>query len=233
MGDIMERPIIGIVARPDWNGDHVSSQVVYEYYRKAICECGGNPILILPPQLLDYNEVPLRETPPLTEEEQRMIRQVVSLCDGILMPGGDRIYYYDDYIYEYSLEQNMPILGTCMGLQIMVKHHMPQSLQKIESSINHKQWNIPYVHDVVVESDSMLYSIVGEEKIPVNSYHTYQVIDTNLRVSATAVDGVIEAVEIPEKDFVLGVQWHPEKIMQEPSSRKIIEAFIEACKRDK
>jgi putative glutamine amidotransferase len=60
-------------------------------------------------------------------------------------------------------------------------------------------------------------------------YHVTYI--NNFIVSAYSPDGLIEAIELPDKDFVLGVQWHPEKMVKyDVYANKIIDGFIEKCK---
>ena len=85
-----------------------------------------------------------------------------------------------------------------------------------------------------MEKGTLLYDIVGTEKLMVNTLH-HQAVDKIapcLVPCAKADDGLVEAVYDPEKAFLLGVQWHPEMIFgHEENSIKIGKAFVEACKK--
>ena len=86
-------------------------------------------------------------------------------------------------------------------------------------------------HDVTVRSDSLLHAITGSLRFPVNSAH-HQAVDRlapALAVTATAADGVIEAIEDRAHRFVLGVQWHPEYGISD-ADRLIFAAFVEAAR---
>ena len=103
---------------------------------------------------------------------------------------------------------------------------------KNEVDINHFKRGEKYVHKLNIKKDTLLYKIIGKEEITVNSRHNYH-IDTinNLKVSAYSEDNLIEAVEVSNKKFVLGIQWHPESMLDyDDSANKIIEAFINSCK---
>jgi hypothetical protein len=67
---IVSKPVIGIVGRPDTSNDGYPLISVSESTRKAVIRCGGNPILILPPQMIDYQNTPSKEMVPMTEEEK-------------------------------------------------------------------------------------------------------------------------------------------------------------------
>jgi len=135
-----------------------------------------------------------------------------------------------------------PILGICYGLQILNVHRAGSLVQHIESPINHEAGRkVAIAHDVVVEDGSILARIVTEGngkqgKLPVNSSH-HQSADSvgkGLRVSARCPeDGIIEALEGTDPDhFVLAVQWHPERSVDEDgASRAIFETYMRAATR--
>ena len=88
------------------------------------------------------------------------------------------------------------------------------------------------MHEVQVKRGSLLFSITGLERFSVNSRH-HQGIRTLgkcLRVNATAPDGLIEGIELPDEAFVLGVQWHPETLSDRyPEHQRLFDAFVRAC----
>src|SRR5437870_5446673 len=93
-------------------------------------------------------------------------------------------------------------------------------------------------HEVWVEKDSLLAKLLGDRLIgadtcEVNSRH-HQAVKTvaaGNRVTATAPDGVIEAIEDPAARFCLGVQWHPENFWRTGEFRALFEGFLEAANR--
>ena len=87
-------------------------------------------------------------------------------------------------------------------------------------------------HNVRLESGSLLKGIIGQDEFEVASYH-HQAIDQaapDARVTAWAPDGLIEAIELDENPFWLGVQWHPEWDRNSDATKKLFAAFIEACR---
>ena len=90
-----------------------------------------------------------------------------------------------------------------------------------------------YSHYVNVEKNSLLESIAGQTEFKVNSFHHQAVrnVVSPFIVTARASDGVIEAIESTEHQFVLGVQWHPEPLAlnEDHISKAIFQRFIEAC----
>ncbi|MBQ6283142.1 MAG: gamma-glutamyl-gamma-aminobutyrate hydrolase family protein [Bacilli bacterium] len=191
----LTKPIIGIVGRKDNEIIKVNNSIV-----KAIIKCGGNPILILP---------------------SNRLKDILKICDGIVMPGGTDIYDYDKYICNYAIENDIPLFGICLGMQIMVN--------TIELNIkNHNN----VTHKITTIKGSIIGKIIGNSYV--NSRHNYHVVDVgNYKVTAYSDDGIIEAIEYPNKKFNIGVQWHPEDMIDfDIKQFNLIKEFINAteCK---
>ncbi len=148
----------------------------------------------------------------------------------------------DELLLGNAYAQRKPILGICYGLQILNVHRAGSLVQQIQSPINHEAGRkVAIAHDVVVDEGSVLARIVTEGngnrgKLPVNSSHHQSAdsIGKGLRVSARCPeDGIIEALEGTDPDhFVLAVQWHPERSVDEDAaSRAIFSAFVRAATR--
>lgn len=148
----------------------------------------------------------------------------------------------DGLLLANAYEHRKPILGICYGLQILNVHRAGSLIQHIESPVNHEAGRkVAIAHDVVVEEGSVLAQIVNEEKrnrgkLPVNSSHHQSAdnVGKGLRVSARCPDdGIIEALEGTDPNhFVLAVQWHPERSVDEDAaSRAIFSAFVRAAAR--
>ena len=119
----MKKPLIGIIARCELSETKMNLNVVHEAERIAILKSGGIPILILPPQSVEYNSEVPREMKRLSEEEKEILQTQIDMCDGILMPGGDKMYEYDRYVTEYVIQSKKPLLGICMGMQLMCTYN--------------------------------------------------------------------------------------------------------------
>jgi putative glutamine amidotransferase len=114
----------------------------------------------------------------------------------------------------------MPIFGICRGLQVMNVCFGGTLFQDIDRdrarpSVTHRQtepWGAR-VHDVTVNEGSLLHGIVGERHLRINSFHHQAVreVAPTLAVSAVAEDGLVEAAEMRDYTWGLGVQWHPER----------------------
>lgn len=229
------KPVIGIVSRPSILYDKFDVQVVEETYKNAIIECGGIPITILPSQKLSFQSIIPREAPRMTDLEKDDLNQVLNMCDGILIPGGLKTYEYDYYICEYAKKNNIPLLGICAGMQVMAYLENNIGNNKNKNDIHKTNIN-GYSHNVDIKKDSFLYEIIKKSNIRVNSYHSYHVVNggNNVVSAQSSNDGIIEAIESRNNDFYLGVQWHPEKnINNDENSRKIFKCFITQAKKRK
>lgn len=136
-----------------------------------------------------------------------------------------------------------PIFGICRGLQVLnvalggtVYQDLPSQYAGQDGipPIAHQQTSPPRYasHRAVLETNSLLYRLTGEATIRVNSFHHQAVRKLAPRLSACAhaEDGVIEAAEDESRAFVLGVQWHPERMAANDSvAKRLFEGFIRAA----
>lgn len=134
-----------------------------------------------------------------------------------------------------ALEVDLPILGICRGLQILNVYHRGTLIQHLSPSDPHdvaaEDKGAP-AHEVAIEAETQLAGIANTHRWRVNSRHhqAAQKIGDNLRVSARAADdGTVEALERPNKRFVVAVQWHPEdQVPRDAEQLKLFHAFADA-----
>lgn len=153
------------------------------------------------------------------------IISTIDECDGVILPGGENHTSIDFDIINYLYNNDIPTLGICLGMQYMGM--LFNNNQRIKIN-NHKIFE-KYAHKVLINKDSLLYTILNEEEIMVNSRH-YNVLPNNVHydnvsISAFSDDGSVEALEDKNKKFFLGVQWHPE-LLDDANSDKLFEYFI-------
>lgn len=139
----------------------------------------------------------------------------------------------------WALEQGKPIFGVCRGIQTLNVAAGGTLIQDIETfvpeAIRHQYFpEFPrehVAHEVGTHSGSRLARIVGGGA-HVNSFH-HQAIDqvaAGFEICARAADGVIEAIEQPSDTFVLGVQWHPESLVEtDPAMAALFSSFVQAA----
>ncbi|HEV2116317.1 MAG TPA: gamma-glutamyl-gamma-aminobutyrate hydrolase family protein [Terriglobales bacterium] len=210
-------------------------------YEQAVREAGGEPVRI-----------------PLDRPAEELIK-LFEGCDGVLLPGSradvdpgkygeardphtspaDPLRYTaDQLLLQNAHHMRKPLLGICYGLQILNVYRRGTLQQHIESTIDHTARD--KTHAVQVDPVSLLASILGntlpqdtELRIEVNTSHhqAAAIVGSGLRVAAQAPDGVVEALEgTSPEHFVLAVQWHPERSLNEPASQAIFCALVEAAR---
>jgi putative glutamine amidotransferase len=231
----MNRPLIGLTT--DHN-DQRTRYVMPELYVKGVELAGGTPLLI----------------PYKLGEES--IWRIVKALDGIILIGGDDldptlfgqpphpgIEPIDPQRTRFELgllaeveRVRKPVLGICFGCQLMNVHRggsLHQFLPDVPGTLEHRRgeqgWNRR--HEVRVESDSLLAKALGATCLQTNTSHKQAVdrVGRGLRVVATSADGVIEGLQDPLLPFYLGVQWHPERLLDEPAHRRLFESLVKAA----
>ncbi len=139
-------------------------------------------------------------------------------------------------LLEGALARDMPVLGICGGQQLLAValggtliQHIPDT---VPDALPHEQPNPRDQpgHKVAISPGTLLHRIVGAAEMQVNSSHHQAVLEAGPvgRVNAWAPDGVVEGIEDPRRRFCLGVQWHPEFLI-DPGDMRIFAALVEAA----
>jgi len=222
------------------SGDAAYAERSLPQYEHAVEVAGGEPV-----------RIPLDRTPD-------EVIKLIEACDAVLLPGSkadiDPAKYsagrdprtadadsgrdnVDELLFQDAYKGRKPLLGICYGLQALNVHRKGTLVQHIESPIDHAIGRKAVVaHSVEVEPGSKLAGILPQTyDLPVNSSHhqSAEVIGEGLRaVARCPADGIIEAVEGTSPDhFVLAVQWHPERsVDDDEASRAIFRALVEAAR---
>jgi putative glutamine amidotransferase len=208
-------------------------------YERAVEMAGGEPV-----------RIPLDQAP-------EQVMKLIERCDAVLLPGSkadvDPAKYeaprdprtnpsdlgrdtVDELLLQDAYNMRKPLLGICYGLQALNVYRTGTLIQHIESPINHEAGRqVAVAHAVDIVPGSRLARILRKlGQISVNSSHhqSAEVIGDGLcAVARCPEDGVVEAVEGTAPDhFVLAVQWHPERTVDEDeASRAIFRALVGAA----
>ncbi|MEW6671301.1 MAG: gamma-glutamyl-gamma-aminobutyrate hydrolase family protein [Thermodesulfobacteriota bacterium] len=154
-----------------------------------------------------------------------------------LQPAHPRRCQADIHLARWVLASDMPVLGICGGLQLINIALGGKLIQHLDSVNTHKaaSFTKDASHAVTLIGGTTLSAVFKTGRLRVNSAHHQAVhpdhIGTGLRVAALAPDGVIEALETVGKRFLVGVQWHPERMAEAEQGRLIFYALISACIR--
>ena len=235
----MNRPLIGVTLDAEQPGgwSRYPWYALRANYTDAIAAAGGLPVA-------------LPHDPALTSA-------LLDRLDGLVVTGGafdvdPALYGAADVhatvtlkqrrtaaelaLVQGALARDMPVLGICGGQQLLAValggtliQHIPDS---VPDALEHEQTNPRDQpgHSVAVAAGSVLARIVGTAEMQVNSAH-HQAVATpgpHAVINAVAPDGVAEGVEDPRRRFCLGVQWHPEFLI-DPGDARIFHAFIAAA----
>jgi len=187
------------------------------FYEDALARACGRSVLITP-----------------TDDNTRLTAMLDEI-DALLLTGGDdvdpalyggnpgdtgssdrRRDEFEIRLIHGALDRDMPILGICRGIQILNVAHggTVRNLRSDEALSDRHGIDVDSfaAHEVDIATGTHLAEVLGARRHSVNSFHGQAVgrVGTGLRVCATADDGVVEAIERPDRAFVIGIQWHPE-----------------------
>ena len=163
----------------------------------------------------------------LSQLEKDDLHIMIDSCSGVILQGGKNIYGYQIEAVNYIREKNIPVLGICLGMEIMALSAKGKK-ERLNDEF-HRQGD-SYAHPVRIDHASKLYSIIGEDEIMVNSNHICHVEDAGEYVVSSKYDEqIIEAIELPDKLFHIGVQWHPETMINyDDNMNKLVGSFFDA-----
>jgi putative glutamine amidotransferase len=234
----VKRPLIGVSLG---DGGRPGRHSLREDYVRSLEQAGALPVLL----------------PPVRPGDAPAL---VARLDGLLLSGGadvDPALYgqppsaklgrversrdeFELALVRESLARDLPLLAICRGQQVLNVATGGTLLQDIPSELEGAgehdapgpRWQV--AHEVQLVPHTRLRSILGRDTVAVNSFH-HQAVDRPGEgvqvVGRCPEDGVIEAVEIPSRRFVVAVQWHPESFWKRRASfQALFDAHAEACR---
>ena len=243
----MKHPRI-LIPLPASNDPEYKKFAVRQSYISAIAEAGGEPLCIVRPNedeladLLTFGDGILLvggcDIDPKQYHKQNLgqSKEINGERDRVELS-----------LVKHARERNLPLLGICRGMQIInvafggsLYQDLATAMPGAAAHYFYKDENgnlIPRdhrAHPVTITEGTLLYAAVNTATTEVNSLHHQGVcrLGTELHASAHAPDGLVEAIELTGHPFLLGVEWHPEELKDEPS-QKIFAAFIKATQGKK
>lgn len=230
----MRRPVIGLTT--DY-GEKPDRYEISSHYTASVEKAGGIPLII--PFRTDLSLIP----------------QIVDQFNGILFIGGDDLdpalygqqwhpqaIHIDPARQQFELallaeveKRRLPTLGVCLGSQLMnvyrggsIHQFLPEVPRK--NPIEHRKLDreLPR-HSISLDTNSAVGRAIGKTEISGNTYHKQGIdrVGSGLRVFATAPDGVIEGLEDPNYPLFAGVQWHPERLINEAEHLAIFKLLVD------
>ena len=240
----MEKPLIGITSAITTRSDGIQVYSAYIANIAAVERAGGLPVMI-PCDL---------ETDTLRELYER-VDGVLLPGGGDVDPSAyqaephpetantdERRDRTEMAIARWAVEDDRPLFAICRGHQVVNVALGGSLIQDIPSlvdtSVMHQSIQSPVqrdalLHSVTIEPGSLLAAIMQKQREQVNSIHHQAVecLAPILVVTASADDGIIEAAEMPDRQFYLTVQWHPEDLQSMPSMQNLYRSFVKAASR--
>lgn len=206
-------------------------------YARAVEESGGTAVKI-----------------PLTATQSEVARLVAS-CEGILLPGSGADVNpekygeaplpecgpadpareaVDELLMQDASNLHKPLFGICYGFQAWNVWRGGALIQDLKTAVNHKPGReVRDAHRVEVAEGSRIGEITGRQDLSVNSSHHQGLArpgDGLAAVAHSSEDGLIEAVEGLDEQFVIAVQWHPERSFEyDSASKALFAAFVKAA----
>jgi putative glutamine amidotransferase len=212
------KPLIGIttyVVPASWGHWHLETALIPYDYVRAVERAGGRALLVPP--------------------DDESVEETLDRLDGIVFSGGEDLGENEARdrgelaLLQAALARDLPVLAICRGFEVLNVARGGDLVQHLPDVVGHEEHRAVLgefsEHPVRVDPSSRIGEISGVVK----SHHHQGVgrLGDGLREVAWAEDGTIEALEDPDKPFVVGVLWHPEA----GKDQKLFDQLVEAARK--
>jgi putative glutamine amidotransferase len=239
------RPRVGIPWQTSEEEAH-SNRPKTANYEEAVRKAGGEPVLIPLTDLAGQKRV-------ITQMDAFVLpgspadvdpREYGAVNGGKSAPADLRRERADRAVLAHAFAEKKPVLAICYGCQLLNVFLGGTLMQDVESEFatatpHRKKELSPEpkddpIHGARFEPESRLAELAGGERAKINSSHHQAILKPgkNLRVTAHASDGIVEGVEwTGDANWVVGVQWHPERMFDDAFSERLFRDFVTAARR--
>jgi putative glutamine amidotransferase len=231
-------PVIGICAaieRTRWAAWDVEANLSPRAYSDEVDAAGGIPVVLPPAETVS-------ETPDA----------LLDLLDGLILAGGGDVHpsaygaeagpgtvgarperdRFELALARRAVETDMPVLGICRGMELLNVALGGTLEQELPETQRHLHTPGQFVdHEVELEPGSLAARALGSDRVSVRSHHHQGVarLGEGLMISGHSVpDGVVEAIELPDRRWALGILWHAEEERRSP----VISALVAAARQE-
>ena len=231
----MRKPIIGIIGKvqPQYGEDiwHRIDEV--DEIRYLIIKNGGIAIMLLPTEeTLKFNDNDIKDNTILSDEEKYELYRQIDLCDGFILQGGLYSSNYEIEMAKKIIELDKPLIGICAGFNNILRALGTDVVE--DKTKSHDIYDKNYRHEVTFIKGAKLYNFIRKDKYNVNSIHTMiapkEKVAGYAKISSISYDGLVESFELDNKNFVIGIKWHPELMLEEEFTKELFKEFIKKCK---
>lgn len=239
------RPRVGIPWRTfeeQASGNHPRIQ----NYEQAVTKAGGEPVLLPLDRATDLQRLlptldafVLPGSPADVEP-----REYGAVNRGLSQPADPRREETDRAILKHAFAEKKPVLAICYGCQLLNVYLGGNLIQDLRAETgtetpHRKKDLVPEakedpIHGATLQPGSRLAAIAGDTQALINSSHhqAVQKPGANLRITSRASDGTIEGVEwTGDSNWVVGVQWHPERMPDDPFAQRLFRELVAAADR--
>jgi putative glutamine amidotransferase len=141
---------------------------------------------------------------------------------------------FESRIIDDALGRGLPLLGICRGAQLLnvrTGGNLHQALKEMRLRTSNRRTLLP-LKTLCITEGSDLHALLGVQHAQINSLHNQGIdrVGVGLRVAGRDLDQIVQAVEMPEARFVVGVQWHPEFLLFIPRQLRLFRALVQAAR---